>query len=221
MKFDGTYTPTQSRVFVNLQNNVWHTNFRDWFSGRIEARIRLWSFRRFENASALVVPSMNGKRPLLAAVADGPGGTLPASQTGITVSRSGVLVTAFGANPDGDGTLLRLWDQSGVSGPVNIVFPQGLCGAVLQPIDLRGRKAGEPIAIQGGDHADSTRSICPCQLPLAALATHEIGSQITNIDKMDANVLIATGRCRWLLTELPASPVPTKEFSDVCLPSRS
>ena len=88
--------------------------------------------------------------PLLAAVADGPGGTLPASQAGITVSRPGVLVTAFCANPDGEGTLLRLWDQSGVSGPVNIVFPQGLHATVLQPIDLRGRKSGEPIVIQEG-----------------------------------------------------------------------
>jgi alpha-mannosidase len=92
---------------------------------------------------------MDGRRPLLATVADGPGGVLAAHQQGMTVSRPGVLVTAFGPNPDGQGTLLRLWDQSGVSGPVNIVLPPGLHAATLQPVDPRGRKTGNPIAVKG------------------------------------------------------------------------
>ncbi len=151
MKFNGAYVPTQPRVFINLQNNVWHTNFLDWFSGRIEADVRLWPFDQYQ-ATALTVPGLDAKRPLLAAVADGPAGTLPARQPGITLSRPGVLVTAFGPDPDGNpGTLLRLWDHSGVPGKLTVTLPKAMPAAWATPVNLRGVKTGPPIAITEGE----------------------------------------------------------------------
>ena len=150
MKFNGAYVPTQARVFINLQNNVWHTNFLDWFSGRIEADLRLWSFDRYQ-AAALTVPGLGAKRPLLAAVADGPAGPLPARQPGLTLSRPGVLVTAFGPDPDGNpGTLLRVWDHSGDSGKLTVTLPPAMRATKATPVDLRGAKSGPPIEIMDG-----------------------------------------------------------------------
>ena len=84
------------------------------------------------------VPSLETRLPLLAAVADGPAGKLPASQTGLALSRRGVLVTAFGADPDGvnQGTLLRVWNQSGDSGPLHVRLPAGLKAERALPVNL-------------------------------------------------------------------------------------
>lgn len=148
MRFNGTYVPTKSRVYFNIQNNVWHTNFCDWWSGRMYSRFRLWTFDRYRNADALLMPGLNAKRPLLAALADGPAGKLPRTQTGLTVSRPGVLVTAFGANPDGAGTLLRVWEQIGEAGQLVVTLPGTFKTAT--PVNLRGEQAGEPVPVGAG-----------------------------------------------------------------------
>ena len=76
---------------------------------------------------------------------------MPASQAGLAVSRTGVLVTAFAADPDGNpGTLLRLWEQAGVSGPLTVRLPQGFAAAKAQPVNLRGERLGEAIPIVDG-----------------------------------------------------------------------
>jgi len=38
----------------------------------------------------------------------------------LPASRPGVLVTAFGANLDGERTLLCVWEQAGVSGKLSV-----------------------------------------------------------------------------------------------------
>ena len=84
-------------------------------------------------------------------MADGPGGELPTSRAGLTLSCPGTLVTAFGADPYGNpGTLLRIWDQSGVPGYVAVTLPDGLRASVAQPVNLRGEKFGEALKIEGG-----------------------------------------------------------------------
>ena len=90
MRFDGQYVPTKSRVYFNMQNNVWHTNFCDWWSGPMCSRFRLWTFDRYSNSAALVIPGMNAKRPLLAAVAEGPAGKLSQTQCGVSVAPGGI-----------------------------------------------------------------------------------------------------------------------------------
>ena len=69
-------------------------------------------------------------------------------QAGIELSRKGVLVTALGPNPDGDGTLLRLWEQAGEGGVCTVRLSEALRNAALQPCDLRGTP-------QAGDRAQT------------------------------------------------------------------
>ena len=78
---------------------------------------------------------------------DAPAGRLPASQPGLSVSRPGVLVTAFGANPDGEDTLLRVWEQAGVSGELTVQLPAGMKFVKATPVNLRGEKTGEPMPV--------------------------------------------------------------------------
>ena len=77
-------------------------------------------------------------------------GKLPLEQKGLSVSRPGVMVTAFGANPDGEGTLLRVWEQTGVSGELTVQLPGGIDAATATPVNLRGEKTGEAVPVQSG-----------------------------------------------------------------------
>jgi alpha-mannosidase len=146
-KFSLEDPPRQPSVFVNLYNNEWNTNFPEWQGGSWTSRVRLWPTTKHASvADALTVPSWEARLPLLAVAADGPAGTLPQTQTGLTLSRKGVLVTAFGANPDGNGTVLRVWEQSGVSGEITATLPGIFRSAT--PVNLRGEKLGEPLPIK-------------------------------------------------------------------------
>jgi alpha-mannosidase len=51
------------------------------------------------------------------------GGDLPVAAAGVQLSMKGVVITAFGKNPDGEGTILRLWEQAGNSGLCTITLP--------------------------------------------------------------------------------------------------
>jgi hypothetical protein len=88
--------------------------------------------------------------PLLTGVADGAPGKLPEKKNGISVSRGGVLITAYGENPDGDGTILRLWEQAGVSGICTVKLADGSKVKAVQPTDLRGNKTGKKIIVKNG-----------------------------------------------------------------------
>ena len=59
---------------------------------------------------------------------------------------------AFGADPDGvnKGTLLRVWDQSGVSGELVVRLPAGCQATSATAVDLRGEKTGAIVPIQDG-----------------------------------------------------------------------
>jgi hypothetical protein len=88
--------------------------------------------------------------PLLTGIATGGSGKLPARQEGITVSRTGVLITAFGENPDGKGNILRLWEQAGISGNCKVTLHHLPAVKAVIPIDLRGNKTGAAIAVKNG-----------------------------------------------------------------------
>lgn len=135
------FVPKTPTVFVNLYNNKWNTNFPLWQEGSWTERVRLWP------TGDLTVPGWEARVPLLTATAEGPAGTLPPAQGGLSVSRPGVLVTAFGANPDGPGTLLRVWEQAGVAGEITVTLPASAKFARAQPVNLRGEVAGEPIRV--------------------------------------------------------------------------
>jgi alpha-mannosidase len=145
------FTPKSPVVFLNLFNNMWNTNFRYWYTGDWSSRVMLSTFdAKTPAAETIALPAIEARHPLLAIATEGPGGTLPATRTGIAVSRPGTLVTAFGENPDGTGTLLRVWEQAGVSGNLTLTLPAGFKATRAIPVDLRGVKSGASLEINDG-----------------------------------------------------------------------
>ena len=132
-KFSLDYVPTNPVVFVNLYNNQWNTNYRYWYPGTWSSRVRI-------QPGGDDVAAMEARAPLLAAVTDGPAGTLPESATGIAVSRPGAEVTAYQPG------LLRVWEQAGMGGPLTVTLPAA-CGTA-QPVNLRGESCGEPLTVR-------------------------------------------------------------------------
>jgi hypothetical protein len=146
-RYSAQPTAPESSVYVNLFNNQWTTNFRLWNQGTWTARVRLWAFGKYQAARAITVPSAEARSPLLTAWVDAPAGTLPLTGRGLEVSPAGALVTAFGPNPDGPGTLVRLWEYSGRDGSCTVRLPEGLKARRVQPVDLRGRPKGAPMPV--------------------------------------------------------------------------
>jgi hypothetical protein len=151
LQFHTDWSPREPVVFVNLFNNVWGCNFQQWIGGSWSSRIRIWSTKGENNEENLITPSWEARSCCLAVMVDGPAGTLPPEQSGLVLSRKGVMVTAFGEDPDGNaGTLLRLWEESGASGSLTVTLPTGLKAAKAQPVNLRGEKTGQPIPVTDG-----------------------------------------------------------------------
>lgn len=147
-KFDKDYFPSKSYVYYNLYNNQWSTNFRLWNEGKLTYRFRVWSYDKYDTASCLITPSFEARYPLMMADAEGAPGSLPKEQTGVKLSREGVLVTAFGEDPDGNaGTLLRVWEQAGNAGNLTVHLPDGMKSKTAIPVNLRGETIGKPIDI--------------------------------------------------------------------------
>ncbi|WP_158617975.1 glycoside hydrolase family 38 N-terminal domain-containing protein [Chitinophaga lutea] len=167
-KYDYDYFPKQPAVFVNLYNNMWNTNFPYWTEGSWSERVRIWGINPGEKtAENLAVKSWEARVPLMAVAAGGQGKKLPSRQAGITVSRKGVLVTAFGADPDGNkGTLLRLWEQAGNAGELTVTLPKGQTFSKATPVSLRGETAGKPVKIINGKLNCSIRQFGPASFIL-------------------------------------------------------
>ncbi|MGA2255224.1 MAG: hypothetical protein ABSG53_11220 [Thermoguttaceae bacterium] len=155
-------------VFVMLFNNVYSTNFAQWIDGSWSSRVRLWPVEAAEStAGSLVGGSWEARDACLAAVSDAAPGKLPPLSAGLAIAKKaggaadgplprGLLVTAFGANPYGEGTLLRLWEQAGDSGVHTLRLPAGLNFRTAQPCDLRGQPQGAPIDISEQGMLDVT-----------------------------------------------------------------
>lgn len=148
-KYDYDYFPKQPSVFVNLYNNMWNTNFPYWTEGSWSERVRLWNINPgVKTPENLAIQSWETRVPLMGVIANGKGKKLPSQQSGVWISRKGVLVTAFGEDPDGNkGTLLRIWEQAGNGGVLSITLPAGHHFSKAIPVNLRGEVTGKPVAI--------------------------------------------------------------------------
>ena len=166
------FTPRSADVFVMLFNNVYSTNFAQWIEGSWSSRVRLWVPDSEQSSEeTLIGGSWEARDACLGAVSNAAPGKLPPTAAGLTITKKpadgappavtgrmsrGLLVTAFGANPYGDGTLLRLWDQAGNAGTYTIGLPHGMQARTAQPCDLRGQFAGSPIEISDRGRFDVT-----------------------------------------------------------------
>jgi alpha-mannosidase len=165
-KFSKDYIPTKPSVYFNLFNNQWSTNYRFWNEGKWTYRFRVWSYDQYDAEASLITPSLEMRYPVQTAAVDAPAGKLPKTQAGLSVSRPGVLVTAFGDNPDGEGTILRVWEQAGNSGELTATIPGNFKTAT--PVSLRGEKTGEPIPLKGGKLTINLGAYAPASFVLAA-----------------------------------------------------
>ena len=161
------FVPRKPVAYVNLFNNQWSTNFRLWNRGTWTSRVRLWAIGNYAAEPSLITPALEARNPLLAAVADGAAGALPTSRRGVELSRKGIIVTAYGPNPDGAGTVLRLWEQAGQSGTAKVRLPEGTAIQQAQPVDLRGRPVGKPIPVRNGAFKVKVGAFAPASLVLA------------------------------------------------------
>ncbi len=171
-KFKGEWPSPKSAVYVHLFNNKWNTNFRSFWNGEFSARVRLWPIAKFDAERDLVTPSEETLAPMLTGLCNYKAGSLPPVRTGLSLSRKGVTVTAFGPNPDGEGTLLRLWELSGASGDCVVTLPEALKVTSAQPVDLRGRPAGTALPLQNGRIAVPMTAFAPISLQLTTSANN-------------------------------------------------
>jgi hypothetical protein len=149
-RFSRDFVPTEPVAFVNLYNNVWGTNFQQWIEGPLKSRVRIWAIQDADMEADLVTPSQEARSLLVAGAFDGPAGALSLVQSGLELSRKGLLVTAFGPNPDGEGLVLRLWEQAGEGGPCRVTLPAAMKGWHVTPCDLRGRVVGDGATAETG-----------------------------------------------------------------------
>jgi alpha-mannosidase len=147
-KYSGSFIPKRPNVFVNLYNNQWSTNFTEWIEGSWSAKMYLWSFTGYKNEQSLISPNEEFRSPLKATLLSGKPGTIPVSKAGVQLSRKGILVTSFGPNPFGAGTMIRLWEQSGDGGKCKITLPEGATFTKAVPVNLRSEKSGNAIPVK-------------------------------------------------------------------------
>ena len=162
-QFDKRYEPGKPYVYLNLYNNHWRTNFPAWIGNgqRMSAKVRLWTFDKFNSENSLYTPAMETRVPMQVACSKVKNGRLPLTQQGISFSRKGVALSAFGPNPDGEGIILRVWEQGGNSGKLDVTLPAGSKFTTATPVNLRGEKSGEPVKIAGGRLSFDLRAYAP------------------------------------------------------------
>jgi len=136
-RFSGNKELTTGKVFVNLFNTQWGTNFTEWIEGSFSSKIFIWSYDKYDPEKTLITPSEETRVPLKGVFYDGPGGEHPAKAEGISLSRKGILLTAFKTNPESNNMLLRLWEQAGKEGLCKVSLPEGSDFSIAYPCNLR------------------------------------------------------------------------------------
>ncbi len=138
-----TYSRTKQlstgNVFVNLYNNQWGTNFTEWIEGSLSSKIYIWTYDKYHPEASFITPSEETRVPLKGVFYDGPQGASALAQNGLTLSRKGILVTAFKKGSDQDDMVLRLWEQAGNGGLCTITLPEGSDFKRAYPCNLRDK----------------------------------------------------------------------------------
>ena len=165
-RFSLHYTPKRARVFINLYNNQWDTNFPLWQDGSWNSRVRLWVVRGGDAEKNIITPSWETRLPLIAAYSSSPAGKLPVEKTGLKLSRRGVLVTLFGPDPYSDKTLLRVWEQAGNSGALTVTLPADFSATRALPVNLRGEPAGDAVTLRNGGFSFKLGAFAPASFRL-------------------------------------------------------
>lgn len=138
-KFSKNRRFNSGKVFINLFNNQWGTNFTEWIEGSFSSRFYIWSYPKYDVQETFITPSEETRVPMKGTYYDGPKGEAPIKQQGITLSIKGVAITTYGKNRDGDGILVRLWEQTGEGGLCKVTLPKGSTFKRAFACNLRGK----------------------------------------------------------------------------------
>jgi hypothetical protein len=125
------------KVFVNLFNNQWGTNFTEWIEGSFSSKMYIWSYDKYDAEKAFITPSEETRIELKGVFYEGPKGETPVRADGIILSRKGILLTAFKTVHAGESMLLRLWEQAGNGGLCKVTLPEGSRFKKAYPCNLR------------------------------------------------------------------------------------
>ena len=63
-------------------------------------------------------------------------------------------------------SVLRVWEQAGISGPLTVTLPQGASFKRATPVDLRGETAGNPVPVNDGAIAFELKAYAPVSFVL-------------------------------------------------------
>jgi len=136
-QFSGNKQLENSKVYVNLYNNQWGTNFTEWIEGSFSSKLYIWSYEKYDSEASFITPSEETRVPLMCVYTDGEKGNILTTQEGLTLSREGVLITSYRKTKEG--MELRLWEQSGKEGDCKVDLPIGSNYQWAYPSDLRGK----------------------------------------------------------------------------------
>lgn len=128
---------TTGKVFVNLYNTQWGTNFTEWIEGSFSSKMYVWSYKEYDSEKVFITPSEETRVPLQGVFYEGKAGKHPLFQNGISLSKKGVLITAFYNNKNSK--VLRLWEQAGKSGTCEVKLIKGSGFQRAYPCDLRNK----------------------------------------------------------------------------------
>jgi hypothetical protein len=142
-KFSGKKQLKNSKVFVNLYNNQWGTNFTEWIEGSFSSKMYIWSYNDYDPEESIITLSEETRVPLMGVFFEGENGKMPGAQRGLSLSRKGILITSY--RKTREGMELRLWEQSGEDGACTVKLPNGSKYEVAYPANLRG----EIICMEG------------------------------------------------------------------------
>jgi hypothetical protein len=142
-KFSGKKQLKNSKVFVNLYNNQWGTNFTEWIEGSFSSKMYIWSYNDYDPEESIITLSEETRVPLMGVFFEGENGKMPGAQRGLSLSRKGILITSY--RKTREGMELRLWEQSGEDGACTVKLPNGSKYEVAYPANLRG----EIISMEG------------------------------------------------------------------------
>jgi alpha-mannosidase len=179
-RYTRDFVAHQPDVFVLMFDNVYSTNFGQWIDGSWSSRVRLWDVDEAgAGDESLIGESWEARVGCLAAVSEAPPGKLAPQAQGINITKEkggaagrGLLLTAFGQNPYGNGTLLRLWEQVGGSDDYTIQLPSGMKPRSARLCNLRGESTGPSIPVsETGAFKVSVRPMAPTSVILEGNAS--------------------------------------------------
>lgn len=159
-KFSGKKQLKNSKVFVNLYNNQWGTNFTEWIEGSFSSKMYIWSYNDYDPEKSIITPSEETRVPLMGVFFEGENGKMPGAQRGLSLSRKGILITSY--RKIREGMELRLWEQSGEDGDCTVNLPSGSNYETAYPANLRGQIISmEGIEISGNSFKTEVKANQP------------------------------------------------------------